>query len=115
MERVRAIRTDFDAGQTRLGQWAEAAETATDESRQPSLVAYREPDGERALRICHSHDVRLGPAAAPMQRCQSEGNDNYHCHNVKPSLHSGPILHLASPLRRPQRGKLGRFSYGIDP
>ena len=64
VERVRAIRMDFDAGQTRVAQWIEATDTITDESRRPCLIAYREPEGERALRICHTHDVRVEPAAA---------------------------------------------------
>ena len=63
-ERVRAIRMDFDAGQTRVAQWIEATDAITDESRRPCLIAYREPEGERALRICHTHDVRVEPAAA---------------------------------------------------
>ncbi len=64
VERVRAIRMDFDAGQRRLEQWVEAADAVTDESRRLSVIFYREPDGERALRACHTHDVRLERAVA---------------------------------------------------
>ncbi len=64
VERVRAIRMDFDAGQRRLEQWVEAADAVTDESRRQSVIFYREPDGERALRACHTHDVRLERAVA---------------------------------------------------
>ena len=50
-----------------------------------------------------------------MQRRQPEESDNYHCHTVKHTLHFGSLLHLASTPHRPQPGKLGRFSYGVDP
>ncbi len=63
MERVRDIRMDFDAAQTRAGQWVDATDAVTDESRRPSLVFYREPDGDRALRARHTHDIRLERAA----------------------------------------------------
>ncbi len=59
VRRVRAIRKDFDAGRRRVEQWVEAVETVADESRQPAVIFYRERDGERALRACHTHDVRL--------------------------------------------------------
>ena len=63
VERVRAIRMDVDAGQTRVAQWIEATDAITDESRRPALICYREPDGERLLRARHTHDIRLERAA----------------------------------------------------
>ena len=63
MERVRAIRRDFDAAQTRAAQWVDATDAITDESWRPSLIFYHEPDGERALRARHTHDIRLERAA----------------------------------------------------
>ncbi|MCY4670160.1 MAG: hypothetical protein OXC29_19510 [Rhodococcus sp.] len=60
---VRAIRRDFDSVQTRIKRWIEAFEVATDEWREQSIVFYREPDGERALRAYHTRDVRLERAA----------------------------------------------------
>ena len=59
MARVRDIRTEFDAAQTRAGQWVDATDAVTDESRRTSLIFYREPDGDRALRARHMHDIRL--------------------------------------------------------
>ena len=59
MRRVRKIRRDFEAAQTRAAQWIDATDAVTDESRRPSLIFYREPDGERALRARHTHDIRL--------------------------------------------------------
>ena len=60
---VRAIRSDFNSVQTRIERWIEAFEAATGESREQSIVFYREPDGERALRAYHTRDVRLERAA----------------------------------------------------
>ncbi|MCY4662052.1 MAG: hypothetical protein OXF93_19940 [Acidobacteria bacterium] len=60
---VRAIRRDFNAVQARIKSWIEAFEAATDESREQSIVFYREPDGERALRAYHTRDVRLERSA----------------------------------------------------
>ena len=56
---VRAIRKDFNSVQARIKRWIEAFEAATDESREQSIVFYREPDGERPLRAYHTRDVRL--------------------------------------------------------
>ena len=64
VRRVRAIRKDFNAGQRRVEQWIEALEAVTDESRRESVVFYREPDGERALRAYHTGDVRVEGVAA---------------------------------------------------
>ena len=61
---VRAIRKDFNSVRARVQSWIEAYEAATDESRQQSIVFYREPDGERALRAYHTLDVRLERATA---------------------------------------------------
>ena len=60
---VRAFRKDFNSVQARIKRWIEAFEAATDESREQSIVFYREPDGERALRGYHTRDVRLERAA----------------------------------------------------
>ena len=60
---VRAIRKDFSSVQARIKRWVEAFEAAADESREPSIVFYREPSGERALRAYHTRDVRLERAA----------------------------------------------------
>ena len=59
VERVRAIRSDFDAGQRRVVLLLEAVENVTDESRRSAVMIYREPDGERTLRVHHTHDVHL--------------------------------------------------------
>ena len=59
---VRAIRKDFNSVQARIKRWIEAFEAATDESREQSIVFYREPDGERPLRAYHTRDVRLEQA-----------------------------------------------------
>ena len=59
---VRAIRKDYNSVQARIKRWIEAFEAATDESREQSIVFYREPDGERALRAYHTRDVRLEQA-----------------------------------------------------
>ncbi len=61
---VRVIRKDFNSVQTRIMRWIDAFESATDESREQSIVFYREPDGERTLRAYHTRDVRLQQAAA---------------------------------------------------
>lgn len=60
---IRAMRKDFNTVQARIKQWIEAYEAATDESHEQSIVFYREPDGERALRAYHTRDVRLEQAA----------------------------------------------------
>ena len=64
LERVRAIRMDFDSGQRRVENLLEAVETVTDESRRSSVLISREPEGERPLRVRHTHNLRLEPAAA---------------------------------------------------
>ena len=63
MRRVGEIRKEFDDGLTLVAQWVEATNAVTDESRRPSLVFYREPEGERTLRVRHTHDIRLERAA----------------------------------------------------
>ena len=55
----RAIRKDSNSVQARMASWIEAADAVTDESRRQSVVFYREPDGDRALRAYHTHDVTL--------------------------------------------------------
>ena len=61
---IRAIRRDFYSVQALIGQWFEAFEAVADESRRPSIVVYREPDGMRVLCALHTRDVRLEPEAA---------------------------------------------------
>ena len=56
---VRGIRKNFDAGQRRVEQWVKSLDAATDESRQESVVFYREADGDRALRAYHTGEVRV--------------------------------------------------------
>ncbi len=63
VEKTRLIRSDFDAVLMHIERWIEASEAATDESRRQSIVFYREPDGERALRAYHTEDVRLEQAS----------------------------------------------------
>ena len=63
VERVRAIRSDFDAGQRRVQHLLEAVETVTDESRRSSILIYREREGERPLRVHQTRDIRLERAA----------------------------------------------------
>ena len=59
---IRAIRKEFNLVQARIKRWMEAFEAVTDESRRQSIVFYREPDGECALRAYHTRDVRLEPS-----------------------------------------------------
>ena len=59
---VRAIRKDFNSVQARIKRWIDAFESSTDESREQSIVLFREPDGERASRAYHTRDVRLQQA-----------------------------------------------------
>ncbi len=59
MRGVREIRRDFEAAQTRAARWIDATDAVTDASRRPSLVFYRERDGDRVLRARHTHDIRL--------------------------------------------------------
>ncbi len=59
VRRVRAIRSDFDAGRRRIEQWVEALDGAAEESRREAVVFYREAGGERALRAYRTGDVRV--------------------------------------------------------
>lgn len=54
---AKAIRRDSNSVQTRMERWIET--TATDDVRSPSVVFYRQSDGDRTLRAYHTHDVRL--------------------------------------------------------
>lgn len=63
IKRARDIRMEFEAGLARAAQWVDATDAVTDESRWPSLIFYREPDGEQAVRARHTHDIRLERAA----------------------------------------------------
>lgn len=64
VQRVRAMRKDFDAGQRRLALWVEAVESVADESGPPAVIFYREPEGEREMRAYHTHDIDLERAVA---------------------------------------------------
>lgn len=59
---VRAIRRDDHSARARIGRWVGLLETVTDESRQQSVVFYR--DGEGMLRAYHTGDIRLEQAIA---------------------------------------------------
>ena len=59
VNRVRAIRKDFNSVQGRMEKWVEASEAVTDESRRQAVVFYREPNGERAMRAYHTGEVRV--------------------------------------------------------
>ena len=61
---TKAIRRDSNSVQARIERWIEASEAVTDESRRQSIVFYREPGGERALRAYHTRDLRLERAVA---------------------------------------------------
>ena len=61
---ARTIRRDSNSVRARMDSWIESADAATDESKRQSVVFYREPDGERALRAYHTEDVRLEQANA---------------------------------------------------
>ncbi|MYC87150.1 MAG: hypothetical protein F4X22_02790 [Gemmatimonadales bacterium] len=54
---AKAIRRQSNSVQTRMERWIDA--TATDDARPPSVIFYRQPDGDRTLRAYHTHDVRL--------------------------------------------------------
>ena len=64
VKKIRPIRSDFDTVLLSMERWIKASEAATEESRRPSIVFYREPGGERALRAYHTEDVRLEQARA---------------------------------------------------
>ena len=61
---VRHIRRAFNSVRGRMERWAEATEAATDESRRPSVVFYREADDERALRAYHTGEIRVESVTA---------------------------------------------------
>ena len=42
-----------------MNSWIGAFESATGESREQSIVFYRELDGDRAMRAYHTRDLRL--------------------------------------------------------
>lgn len=64
VESFRTTRSEFHSVQGHMEQWIEAAEAVTDESRRQSIVFCREPDGDRALRAYHTHDLSLEQAPA---------------------------------------------------
>ena len=55
---VRAVRNDFNSIRARIQGWIDAFEDAADE-REQGVVFYRELDGARAVRGCHTRDLRL--------------------------------------------------------
>ncbi len=59
LQRIRAIRKDFDSGRRRVEQWVEALEAATEQSRRESVLLYREVDAERGVRAYLTGDVRV--------------------------------------------------------
>ena len=61
---VRAIRKDFHSIRARIQRWTNVFESATGQSREHSIVLYREPGGDRALRAYHTPEIRLQLAAA---------------------------------------------------
>lgn len=61
---VEAIRRSSNSVRARMESWIEASQVATIESRRQSIVFFRDPDGERALRAYHTEDVRLEQASA---------------------------------------------------
>ena len=63
LRRVEAIRRDDHAIRARLWQWIEDFEAGADEAREHSILVYREPDGERALRAARTREVRVEKAA----------------------------------------------------
>ena len=63
LQRVEAIRMDDHAVRARIAEWIHNFEVAADEARGHSIVVYREPDGERTLRVVRTGAVRLGPEA----------------------------------------------------
>ena len=62
---VRAIRKESNAARARMESWIEAYGTATAAAREQSIVFFREPDGERALRAYHTRDIRLERLGLP--------------------------------------------------
>ena len=61
---VRAVRNDSNSIRARIRGWTDAFESATDESRQQTIVFYRKSDGERTLHAYHTRDLRLQQAVA---------------------------------------------------
>lgn len=62
LRRVEAIRQADHAVRARMAEWISAFDVAADEAREHSIVLYREPDGERALRAVRTRAVRLEKA-----------------------------------------------------
>ena len=63
IQRVESIRMDDHAVRARIAEWTHAFEAAAHEAREHSIVVYREPNGERALRAVCTRAVRLEPDA----------------------------------------------------
>lgn len=59
LRRVEEIRQEDHRSRARMAEWINAFDTAADEAREHSIVVYREPDGERALRAVRTRAVRL--------------------------------------------------------
>ena len=56
---VEKIREDFRPIRERIESWTSASDSANDAAYEQSIVVYRDPDGERALRAHHTQDLRL--------------------------------------------------------
>ena len=63
LRRVEAIRRDDDKCRTLIWQRIKHFEGAADAAREHSIILYREPDGERALRAVRTRAVRVEKAA----------------------------------------------------
>ena len=64
LRRVEGIRQDDHAVRGCVAKWIRAFDDAADESREHSIVVYREPDGDSKLRAVHTAAVRLEKATA---------------------------------------------------
>ena len=62
LRRVEAIRQADHVVRARMAEWINAYDVAADEAREHSIVVYREPDGDRALRVVRTGAVRLEKA-----------------------------------------------------
>ena len=59
VQRLRGKRSGLSSIRSHMERWIEASEDNTGESGRQSIVFYREPDGERALRAYHTRDLIL--------------------------------------------------------
>lgn len=59
-----AIRETYEPIRQRMERWTSAFDSVTDSASQPSIVVYRDLDGERTLHAQHTRDVSLRPVGA---------------------------------------------------